>query len=403
MLVDNQYHLTYCTNIHPGESWEEVFRNLKSYTVPLKNKIADGNSFGIGLRLSDLASQQLLADNNLAGFKHWLSKNNLYVFTINGFPFGGFHRQRVKDDVHKPDWTTVERLDYTIRLANILSELLPANLEGSISTSPVSYRHWRTDKKETEEASEIASINFANMVEKLYRLKLEKGITIHIDIEPEPDGVIENCEEAISFFKKTLIPEAGKYLQEKLTISSDISEEIIKDHIRLCYDICHSAVMYEEPAAVLKKLEKEGIKIGKMQISSAIKINIGKERSERMQLYERLKSFAGSTYLHQVIGRKADGGFERFPDLAPALENIFTTEAREWRMHFHVPLFTENYNGVSSTGEDIRKTFDHLKKNKFTSHLEIETYTWDILPETMKLDLADSIEREYRWVLKNLV
>jgi len=403
MLIDNKYHLTYCTNIHPAENWQEVFQSLQSYTIPVREKVVPNLPFGIGLRLSGLASNQLLEKDNLGKFKLWLAENNMYIFTINGFPHGGFHRQKVKDNVHKPDWTTSARLDYTIRLAEILAQLLPADLkDGGISTSPLSYKHWLKSREEKDNLCNQACLNFAIVIERLHQIKQEKGVTIHIDLEPEPDGVIENCAEAITFFKEVLIPQAGDYLKRKLAVSFHIAEEIIKEHIRLCYDVCHSAVMYEEPSEVLEALKKEGIKIGKVQISAAIKINISNQQSERKLVHERLKAFAGSTYLHQVIGRRADNTFERFPDLSPALKNIFTTNAEEWRMHFHVPVFTGNYNGIYSTSEEIKKVFEHLKKNQFTNHLEIETYTWDILPEPMKSEITDSIEKEYKWVLENL-
>lgn len=403
MKYHNKYHLTYCTNVHPAENWQETFHNLQTYVLPLKEKIAPRISFGIGLRLCDLAAKELLIKNNIESFKEWLEENNLYVFTMNGFPFGEFHRGQVKDQVHQPDWTTKERLQYTINLIEILAQLLPTDIEsGSISTSSVSYRLWSKNISDYQRTVKTACHHLAVVAEYLYCLKREKNISIHIDIEPEPDGLIEDCTELLKFFRNYLIPETGKYLQEELKISLDDAKEVVLEHIQVCYDVCHSALLYEDPGKMIKSLQSEGIKIGKVQISSAIKIAMGNKRAEREFLYDRLAVFAGSIYLHQVIARKKDGSFERYPDLGPAMEKIFTTDAEEWRIHFHVPVFVENYNGISSTREQIKKVLEYLEKESFTDHLEIETYTWDILPPEMKINLLDSIEREYQWVLKTL-
>lgn len=402
MLVLDKWHLTYCTNTHPGESWEEVFESLKTYTLAVKKNLVKKQAFGIGLRLSDLASKGLLEGSNLEDFKRWLIENNLYVFTLNGFPFGGFHRQRVKEDVHKPDWTTQERIDYTLRLAKILAELLPEDVEdGGISTSPISYRHWIKTEDEEQEVKRIATQHFALVIEKLHEIDLKYGRKIHIDIEPEPDGLIENSEEALLYYKNILLPEAGEILADKLNISSGAAEVLIKDHIRICYDICHSAVMYENPEEVLQNFKREGIKIGKVQISAAIKIAL-QEKSKRGKVRERLEPFIDPVYLHQVAGRRKNGSLERYRDLAPALETLEMSDAEEWRIHFHVPIFTEHYRGIHSTGEEIKKVFNHLKNNNFTNHLEIETYTWEVLPDEMKQELSDSIVREYEWVIENL-
>ena len=83
MLISNFYHLSYCTNIHPGENWDITFKNLKQYVPIIKNKVAKNEEFGIGLRLSNKASEELGLKANLIAFKNWLLENQMYVFTIN--------------------------------------------------------------------------------------------------------------------------------------------------------------------------------------------------------------------------------------------------------------------------------------------------------------------------------
>src|SRR3712207_4352005 len=181
MNIGQGYHLTYCTNIHPGETWAEVFETLRNYVLPIKAELSPDKPFGIGLRLSDQASKDLSTANHLAEFKTWLDQNGLYVFTMNGFPFGGFHGQVVKDTVYKPDWTTPDRLEYTRRLSYLLAALLPEGLEGGISTSPLSYKPWLAgDAAQTRAVFEQSTRHLGMLVETLYSIQRETGKTIHI-------------------------------------------------------------------------------------------------------------------------------------------------------------------------------------------------------------------------------
>ena len=47
------------------------------------------------------------------------TRSGLYVFTINGFPYGPFHGQPVKAAVYRPDWREAERGRYTADLAEL--------------------------------------------------------------------------------------------------------------------------------------------------------------------------------------------------------------------------------------------------------------------------------------------
>ncbi|GAA4438511.1 metabolite traffic protein EboE [Pontibacter saemangeumensis] len=404
MYLATGHHLTYCTNIHPGESWEEVFRQLKAYFPPLKQKLSPDKPFGIGLRLSNLASEELLQGNRLQEFKQWLQEQELYVFTMNGFPYGGFHNQAVKDDVHKPDWTTTERLAYTKRLAQILAEILPEGVEGGISTSPLSYKPWFLE----EESSKVKAVyssatdHLVSLVEALLQLKAETGKTIHIDIEPEPDGLLENSKEVINYYQEWLLPAGVKALQESRGMAKEEAHAAVLQHIQLCYDVCHFALAYEKPAEAFAKIKHAGIKIGKIQLSAALKTELPKDVETRGELAETFARFAESTYLHQVVERGDDGELTQYPDLTFALQHIRKPNAVEWRTHFHVPLFTQTYNGLESTQQDIVEVLQYIKKDPLTQHLEVETYTWDVLPEDMKKELSESILRELEWVLSTL-
>lgn len=398
---NNNFHLTYCSNIHPGETWLEVFANLENYIPKLKLRLSPTEPFGIGLRLADVAAKQLLESNNLAQFQAWLTQQDLYVFTLNGFPYGGFHRQVVKDQVYAPDWSTQERVKYTLNLAQILATLLPEGLDGGISTLPLSYKPWwQKDQATFDPVLKKSCLNIASVVGEMIRIHEETGKILHIDLEPEPDGLIENTSEVIDFYQNYLLPIAGNYLSEKLNIEQSLAETKLLEHVRLCYDTCHFSVEYEEPKSVFERLQSVGIKIGKIQISAAIQVKIPADAEKRNLIVERLRPFAESTYLHQVIERRSDGTLHHYPDLITALPHLEQSLAEEWRTHFHVPIFIHDYQILQSTQDDIATVLNLLKINDACSHLEIETYTWDVLPSEMKIDLLTSIQREYEWVLK---
>lgn len=399
----NNLHLTYCTNIHPGEEWHQVFANLQQYIPLLQARLAPGKAFGIGLRLADIATRQLLEGNILAEFKAWLQKQNLYVFTLNGFPYGSFHWEVVKDQVYAPDWSTQERLEYTLRLVKILAELLPDEMEGSISTLPISYKPWfKGNQIYLKSPINNATLYLAQVVVEMVRIRQQTGKVLHLGLEPEPDGMIENAAEVVDYFQTYLLPLGSEYLAQELGITKESAEMVLLEHVRVCYDTCHFAVEYENPITVLQQFRAAGIKISKIQISAALQVKLPTNINQRKLVEQKLQSFAESTYLHQVIARHKDGRLYHYSDLEKALPHFNDSIADEWRIHFHVPIFIRDYQLLQSTQEDIKKCLELLKQENFCNHLEIETYTWEVLPPGMKADLVASIQREYEWVIVQL-
>jgi sugar phosphate isomerase/epimerase len=351
--VADGLHLTYCTNIHPAVGWEAVRASLQAHAPALKARLSPDAPFGIGLRLSGAESSELLEGDRLARFREWLDSEGLYVFTLNGFPHGTFHGQPVKADVHAPDWRSEERVRYTLRLAEILAALLPDGLDGTISTSPLSYKPW------VDGDLRSCTANVVRVGDEL------RGTRIALAIEPEADGALADVDDLIRWWP----------------------DELDRDHVTVCFDACHSAVAYEEPDEALGALDAAGIRIGKAQLSAALRLPVA-ARAE-------LERFADPIYLHQVTERGADGSLRSWPDLPEALDGFGGGE--EWRVHFHVPIFMERYGALESTQDHLRDVIDRVRGR--TSHLEIETYTWDVLPAELKASSVDSIAREYEWVL----
>jgi hypothetical protein len=373
-------HLSYCSNIHTGEIWSEHFSQLKQHVPLVKAQVSPNQPMGLGLRFANQASIDLQDPAALNALQTWLSEQNLYVFTLNGFPYGGFHNTIVKDQVHAPDWTTTDRRDYTIRLAHILAALLTEN-EGGISTSPLSYKYWWNTDEERSQAMQISTQYLLEVVDELAEIKKKTGKTIHIDIEPEPDGLLSNHGDFVAWYEQVLLP-AG-------------NPDLIRTHVQLCFDICHYGVSFDEPETSIAELKSKNIPVGKIQISSALRIDL---RDQEEAKIDELKKYREPVYLHQVKALRKNGTYEEFKDLDEAFDAYQPETYDEWRVHFHVPLFLENYGLLGSTQKEIRETLAIQKENPFTNHLEIETYTWGVLPAAFQVPIADSISREIKTI-----
>lgn len=381
MLLNHGIHLGYCTNIHRGETWEETWRALRESTLRVKERVSQGKPYGIGLRLSHQAAVELSAPGKLAEFKTWLEANDCYVFTINGFPYGSFHGGKVKEYVFMPDWSKTERLEYTKTLFDLLGQLLPPGMSGSVSTLPGSHKTFGTG------AEELQAI-FTNL--RLCREHIEKvseatGHELHLGMEPEPLGLFETSGEALKFF--------GLYFDRHPQ-----DRDFFK-YVGLNYDTCHLAIEYEEAGRALTRLTEAGIRISKLHFSSALKL---KPTAENVA---KLRAFDEPVYFHQVIASYGETQpLRRFGDLPDALQFAQTNPnelGEEWRVHFHIPLHAQPAEGFDSTRDHIFGAMDWLAKNPAKcQHIEMETYTWEVLPVEMRAgDVVDQLVREYDWTL----
>ena len=399
MRVDSSgfFHLTYCTNIHAADGWEAVYRNIQQFAPALKERFSPSAPFGIGLRLSARDARELLDGGRLEEFRAFLDARQLYVALINGFPHGSFHRTAVKAEVYAPDWRDEERVRYTLDLVTILARLLPDGLDGGVSTAPLSYKPWTAG---SDPAAFTA--NVVRVAEAMVRERQRSGKLIHLDIEPEPDCVIETSDEFLSFFEQQLLRGGSSVLAASLGCDERTAAAHLREHIRMCVDCCHFAVEYEDPIAALDRVRSAGVQVGRVQLSSALIVRFPADDAGCRQLVERLRRFADSTYLHQVIER-GNGSLTHYPDLDVALDRRPSPAGAEWRIHFHVPLFTAEYDGLGSSQAYVEQVIAIARRSGLTRHFEIETYTWDVLPSGLKFDLLDSIGREYEWVLQHFV
>jgi len=441
MKLNHGLHFTYCTNVHRGENWAETFHGLDQYTLAVRRQVGTSAPFGIGLRLSAQAAQELADPATLRAFQRWLDQHGCYVFTINGFPYGRFHGGRVKEQVFAPDWSTRERLDYTNLLFDLLVQLLPPDVEGSVSTLPGSFKEFiygrgcdAPSQKSGGGASPLAEIrnNLWSCVEHIAQLSERTGRTLPLGVEPEPLGLFENSAETVEFF--------GKLRDEHP------NDPRLNAHLGVNYDACHFALQYESAREAMDRFRRHDIKISKLHLSSALKVRPTPE------VCAALRAFTDDVYLHQVIARSADGTLTRYKDLPEALAvasgilpageggilppgQELGTQAEhydqralgnadatppgwkpgspaakdgcrydEWRIHFHIPLHSPATTLFDNTIDHLLELLDVLGENpKLCPHLEFETYTWEVLPPELKNEnVVTQLVREYAWCLEEL-
>jgi sugar phosphate isomerase/epimerase len=389
-------HLTYCTNIHAGERWQDIRASLDEHVPAIKSTVAPNQPMGIGLRLSGEAATVAREPEALASFRDQLSKLGAYVFTINAFPFGPFHGVRVKEHVYLPDWRDRERVAFTANSAAVLAAILPDGVDGSISTVPGAFK----PNGRSSEAIAAMAGNLMMAVADLVDVERRTGKRIALALEPEPCCFLETTDESIAFFEDTLLkPETLDNLGAVTGVSRQEAEVLLRRHLGICYDVCHGAVEYEDIAAALDRLLAAGISIPKIQLSAAMRVPAMKK-----DLVPAVMKYNDGVYLHQSIVRR-DERLVRHVDLPDAMTAFGEGQADgEWRIHCHVPVFLADLGEISSTRGDLVATLAALRQKTRSSHLEVETYTWDVLPDKLRTGSKSAdIAREIAFCRQELV
>ncbi|MEM7425541.1 MAG: metabolite traffic protein EboE [Pseudomonadota bacterium] len=385
-------HLTYCLNIHPAQTWDEVKAALSGPVRAVKDQVSPDAPFDVGLRLSAEATDSLqnqAARDELADI---FRENDFRALSMNGFPYGPFHGQTVKAEVYQPDWRTRERVDYTNALSAIMVELAQPGETVSLSTVPGTFKPLGAG------AEAAMAANMIECVAECVRLKQETDTTVAIAIEPEPYCFLETIAETVDYFRDHLFSDgAVAQLAELGGLSKGEAAAALPAHLGLCYDVCHAAVEYEDPAGSIADLRGAGIPVHKIQLSAALRV-----AEVTPDAREALKAFDEPTYLHQVISRSASG-LRYLPDLPEALARGTDADGEEWRIHFHVPIFVEEIERLGTTQGFLREILRLHKEDPISDHLEVETYTWDVLPPDLTaLSMEDAVARELNWVMGQL-
>jgi hypothetical protein len=385
-------HLTYSTLVHPGDDWEQMWQSLTTYVPKVKARIAGNGRFGVSLRLSANSAQTLAGSTaEREKLKKFLGDNNMYLYTVNAFPYGAFKGTVVKEQVYEPDWRSEERTRYTINVADVLADVCTPDIAPSIQSAPLGF------KPRVTGGDVVASYtdHVLRVVAHLVVLEARTGRTVQLALEPEPFCFLETTDETVDYFTRHLYSGAAAETLAKLA-QMPIAEAhgALRRHLGVVFDICHQAVEYETIAESLQKLTDAGVPIFKLQEAAALHVP-----EVTQAVVDTLKRYAKTIYLTQTM-EKRDGKINRFLNLDDAIATFEKNPGpREWRVHIHVPIFLDDLGPFRTTRFAIEDALRFHKQKPLSRQLEIETYTWDMLPENLKTgDIVDYICREIEWV-----
>jgi hypothetical protein len=390
-------HLTYSTLVHPGDTWDEMWASLTTYVPQVKARLSPSDPFGVSLRLSAASADTLASDEARRDeLKAFLADNDMYLYTANAFPFGPFKGRIVKEEVYEPDWRSEERTVYTINVANVLADVAPDYVSPSIQTAPLGFKPRVTDD------SVVASYtsHLIRMAAHLVQLEATTGRTVTLALEPEPYCFLETTEETIAYFRDHIYSgEATRALASEANIPISEAHVALRRHLGIVFDICHQAVEFEDVAASINALVDAGVPILKFQQAAAVDV-----RDVTQDVVEVLRTYTETVYLTQTLEQR-NGRLTRYLNLEDAIASWESDPGpRSWRIHFHVPVFLDNLGAFRSTRFAIEEALAVHRKTPLSQQLEIETYTWDVLPDELKTgDIVEYVCRELEWVRTQLV
>jgi sugar phosphate isomerase/epimerase len=390
-------HLTYSTLVHPGDTWAEMWASLTTYVPQVRARVAPHERFGVSLRLSAASAQTLTSSRaERRKLKAFLDDNDMYLYTVNAFPYGPFKNQIVKERVYEPDWRSDERAVYTMQVADILAEVAAPGIEPTIQSPPLGFKPRVTGP----DVVAAFTRQVIRVVAHLVKLHERTGCKVRLALEPEPYCFLETTAEAVDYFTNHLYAApAVTSLAAQTGLSERNAEAALQDHLGMVYDICHQAVEYEDIGASLRTLANAGIPVFKLQEAAALRVP-----EVTQAKVDALKRFADTVYLTQTVERR-NGTLTRYLNLEDAFAAWEKHPGpREWRTHFHVPVFLDDLGDFKTTRFAIEDALKFHRENKLSPHLEIETYTWDVLPAHLKTgDIVDYVVMEIEWVREQLL
>jgi len=356
--------IAYCTNVHPAPDLAGILAQLDRYAVRVREAL-EVNTLPLGLWLPAPVARGLAEDDTARqDFRAELTARGLTVSTLNAFPYGDFHDEVVKHAVYFPTWTDPRRLQYTMDCATVLADLLPDSATyGSISTLPLS---WREPWTLRDEGSAVAALT--ELTRFLHTESGRHGRPVRLAVEPEPGCVLDTVADAVGW----------------------LSGRVDPDYIGICLDTCHLAVSFADPVEAVESIRRAGLSVVKVQASAALEVARPGTPAARRAIAE----FSEPRYLHQVRENTPDGVLAA-DDLPEAFESL--PAEHPWRVHFHVPLHAVPPAPLTSTTDVLVAAVAEVDPG---THIEVETYTWNVLPGAG--DLADGIAAELRWASQHL-
>ena len=390
-------HLTYSTLVHPADNWDQLWTSLNTYLPRVKARVSPDAPFGVCIRLAAPTAELLAASAaERAKLKRFLAEHDMYVYTVNAFPYGAFKGTIVKEQVYEPDWRTEARTRYTINVADILADITRADIAPSIQTAPLGFKPNVTGPDVIASYTE----HVLRVAAHLVQLEARTGRTVTLAIEPEPHCFLETTDETVAYFTGHLYTGAAAGRLAKLAaIPLSEAHVALRRHIGIVFDIGHQAVGFEHIPTSLQTLTDASVPIFKLQEVAAMHIP-----EVTQAAVDALAQYARTVYLTQTVEKK-NGRLTKFLNVEEAFAAWKTDPGpREWRIHFHVPVFLDDLGAFRTTRFALEEALAVHKATPLSRQLEIETYTWDVLPDHLKTgDIVDYVCREIEWVKGELV
>ncbi len=366
-------HLTYCLNVHPGGTLAEaetaIFEHAPKVFAEFSRLTGVQGPYGLGIWLSAAAAKALDESWKNDVFSSKLDHAGFYPVTFNAFPYGRFHGTRVKEKVYQPDWADEKRLEYTMALTTVVSEVLRRNGRATISTLPITFKPWAN-----EERVGAATYHLAEVAGQLRFIHALMGTDIALALEPEPGWYLARADDAFRYFNDQLLPNGREVLAEECSIGEEEAEAALRRHVGVCLDTVHTGVMGEDPKEAVRKYAAAGIRVAKVQLGAALRVQVGPEGPP-----EALRAFQDEVYLHQTVVATPDGRELYFNDLPDAL-GANPPPQGEWRVHFHVPLAWPGEGAIGTTAGQVDAAFLAAALAAGCEHFESEIYTLDVFP-----------------------
>ena len=396
-LGDGLGHLTYSTLVHPADNWEQLWQSVNTYLPQVKARVSPDQGFGVCLRTSAPTMAELSSDaSKVADLQAFLNNNDLYVYTSNAFVYGVFKNQVIKEHVYEPDWRTEDRVQYTMQVADLLAALAPEGISPSIQSAPLGFKSRVTG----DDVVDVYTTNVVRVVAHLVRLHKDTGKVVTLGLEPEPRCYLETTDEAVEYFTTHLFSDRTAGRLAKLTGLNDAdAAAAMRRHTGVVFDIGHQAVGFEDVPVSLRKLVDNGVQVVKLQEAASMSMP-----DVTQQTVDALQTFAKTIYLSQTCQKK-DGMTTWFVNLEDAFEDWYRNPGpRQWRTHFHVPVFLDDLGAFGTTRFALEQALAVHKQTPLSDHLEVETYTWDVLPGHLKSgDIVEYVTRELDWVKGQLL
>lgn len=369
-MLDPAPGLTYCGNVHAAADLDAWLATLARFAAPVAAASGESRPFPLGVWWPAALAARLAAEPAArARVRAELDALGLRIATLNVFPHGDFHGERVKERVYRPDWASEARVSYTLDAAHAAAALVAPGTMLPLSTLPLGFG-----------GGDLVAMraNLARVATALATIEAATGVCCVLALEPEPSCLVETAAEAIACVQAVRRAHASTAVER---------------HLGVCLDLCHLAVMGEDPLAAMAQLAAAEVPVAKIQVSACLEVR-GAGGLARLLAWDEPR------YLHQTVGILPGGGRVCALDLDEVRRRQAEFAAASLvRAHFHVPVFWDEDGDFGSTRRSLTETLRAMATLRLPL-LEVETYTWHVLPgfSGRDEDLVAGLAREVAFV-----